>query len=152
MGEKIIATNKRARRDYEVLDRYEAGIELKGTEVKSLRDGKLTLKDSYVDVKRGELYLVNAHIAPYEYGNIFNHDPERERKLLMHKREITRLSSRVAEKGLTLVPLRVYFKKGRVKVEVGVCRGKHHVDKRSVIKEREAKVEMGRAIKEARKQ
>ncbi len=152
MGEKIIANNKRARRDYEILDRYEAGIELKGTEVKSLRDGKLTLKDSYVDVKNGELYLVNAHIAPYEYGNVFNHDPERERKLLMHKREIVRLASRVAEKGLALVPLKVYFKRGRVKVEVGVCRGKHHVDKRNVIKEREAKVEMGRAIKEARKE
>ena len=152
MGEKIIATNKRARRDYEVLDHYEAGIELKGTEVKSLRNGKLTLKDSYVDVKKGELYLVNAHIAPYEYGNVFNHDPERDRKLLMHKREITRLASRVAGKGLTLVPLKVYFKKGRVKVDVGVCRGKHHVDKRNVIREREAKVEMGRAIKEARKE
>lgn len=152
MGEKIIANNKRARRDYQVLDRYEAGVELKGTEVKSLRDGKITLKDSYIDVKGGELFLVNAHIAPYEYGNVFNHEPERDRRLLMHKKEITRLGSQVAEKGLTLVPLKVYFKNGRVKVEVGVCRGKHHVDKRSVIKEREAKVEMGRAIKEARKE
>ena len=152
MGEKIIANNKRARRDYHVLDRYEAGVELKGTEVKSLRDGKITLKDSYIDVKGGELFLVNAHIAPYEYGNLFNHEPERDRRLLMHKKEITRLGSQVAEKGLTLVPLKVYFKNGRVKVEVGVCRGKHHVDKRSVIKEREAKVEMGRAIKEARKE
>lgn len=152
MGEKIIANNKRARRDYLVLDQYEAGVELKGTEVKSLRNGKITLKDSYIDVKGGELFLVNAHIAPYEYGNVFNHEPERDRRLLMHKKEIIRLGSRVAEKGLTLVPLKLYFKHGRVKVVVGVCRGKHHVDKRSVIKEREAKIEMGRAIKEARKE
>ena len=152
MGEKTIVNNKRARRDYTVLDQYEAGVELKGTEVKSLRDGKITLKDSYIDVKRGELFLVNAHIAPYEYGNVFNHEPERERRLLMHKREIIRLASRVAEKGLTLVPLKLYFKNGRVKVVVGVCRGKHHEDKRSTIQEREAKIEMGRALKEARKE
>ena len=152
MGEKVIAVNRRARRDYQVLDRYEAGIELKGTEVKSLREGKITLKDSYVDVRGGQLYLVNAHIAPYEYGNVFNHDPERARRLLMHKREIIKLSSTIAEKGLTLVPLRVYFKKGRVKVEVGMCRGKHRADKRNAIREREVKIEMERAVKAAREQ
>ncbi len=149
MGEKIIANNKRARRDYLVLDQYEAGIELKGTEVKSLRAGKITLKDSYVDIRDGQLYMVNTHIPPYEHGNLFNHDPERERRLLMHKREIIRLAAKVAEKGYTLIPLRVYFKNGRVKVEVGVCKGKHYADKRSTIMEREAKIEMERAIKAA---
>ncbi len=149
MGEKLIAQNRRARRDYQVLEHYEAGIELKGTEVKSLRDGKITLKDSYIDIRDGQLYMVNTHIPPYEHGNVFNHDPERERRLLMHKREIIRLGSKVAEKGYTLIPLRVYFKKGRVKIKVGVCRGKHHADKRSVIREREAKIEMERAIKAA---
>lgn len=150
MGEKVVVNNKRARRDYQVLDSYEAGIELKGTEVKSLRAGKMVLKDSYVDIRHGELYLVSAHIAPYDFGNIHNHEPERDRRLLMHKREIVRLATKVAEKGFTLVPLKVYFKNGRAKVEVGVCRGKHHADKRDVIKEREAKIEMGRELKEAR--
>lgn len=149
MGEKLIAQNRRARRDYQVLEHYEAGIELKGTEVKSLRAGKITLKDSYIDIRDGQLYMVNTHIPPYEHGNVFNHDPERERRLLMHKKEIVRLGSKVAEKGYTLIPLRVYFKKGRVKVEVGVCRGKHHADKRSVIIEREAKIEIERAMKAA---
>lgn len=149
MGEKIIANNKRARRDYLVLDQYEAGIELKGTEVKSLRGGKITLKDSYIDIRDGQLYMVNTHIPPYEHGNVFNHDPERERRLLMHKREIIRLAAKVAEKGYTLIPLRVYFKNGRVKVEVGVCKGKHYADKRSTIIEREAKIEMERAMKAA---
>ena len=151
MGEKVIAQNRRARRDYRVLEKHEAGIALRGTEVKSLRQGKMTLKDSYVDVRGGELYLVHAHIPPYEHGSVFNHDPERDRKLLMHKREIIRIGSKVAEKGLTLVPLRVYFKNGRVKVEVGLCRGKHQTDKRAVIKEREAKVEMERAMKAAQR-
>ncbi len=149
MGEKLIAQNRRARRDYQVLEQYEAGIELKGTEVKTLRDGKITLKDSYVDIRDGQLYMVNTHIPPYEYGNVFNHDPERERRLLMHKKEIFRLASKVAEKGYTLIPLRVYFKNGRVKVEIGVCKGKHYADKRNVIIEREAKIEMERAIKSA---
>lgn len=132
-----------------MLDQYEAGIELKGTEVKSLRGGKITLKDSYIDIRDGQLYMVNTHIPPYEHGNVFNHDPERERRLLMHKREIIRLAAKVAEKGYTLIPLRVYFKNGRVKVEVGVCKGKHYADKRSTIIEREAKIEMERAMKAA---
>ena len=147
MGEKTIAQNRRARHEYQVLESFEAGIELRGTEVKSLRDGKITLKDSYADVVGGELYLVGAHINPYEQGNIYNHDPERPRRLLMHKREIVRLASQVAEKGLTLVPLRLYFKEGRVKVEIGLCRGKKLHDKRESVKEQEAKRDMDRYIR-----
>jgi len=149
MSEKIIAENRQARRDYFVLERFEAGLVLTGTEVKSLRAGKLTLKDSYVDNKRGELFLVSAHIAPYEHGNIHNHEPERPRKLLMHKQEIFKLSQRVMEKGLTLIPLKVYFKNGKAKVELGLCRGKAHGDKRDTIIEREAKRDMDRALKDA---
>lgn len=147
MGEKLITQNRKARHDYHILDSYEAGIALTGTEVKSLRAGNMNLKDSYVDVSRDELYLVGAYIAPYEQGNIYNHEPERKRKLLMHKREIQRLAAQVAEKGLTLVPLRVYFKRGKAKVEVGVARGKQTVDKRQTIKERDAKREIERALK-----
>lgn len=151
MGEKLIAENRQARRDYFVLERFEAGIVLTGTEVKSLRAGKLTLKDSYVDERRDELYLVSAHIAPYEHGNIFNHEPERPRKLLMHREEIFKLSQRVKEKGLALIPLKVYFKNGKVKVELGLCRGKAHGDKRDTIVEREAKRDIDRALKDAAK-
>ncbi|MBN2310887.1 MAG: SsrA-binding protein SmpB [Candidatus Hydrogenedentes bacterium] len=150
MAEKVIVTNRRARRDYHVLERFEAGIELRGTEVKSLREGTITLKDSYADVEHGELLLVGAHIAPYEKGNIYNHDPERPRRLLMHKREIRRLGAQVAEKGLTLIPLRLYFVRGKVKVEVGLCRGKQSIDKRATIREREVKREMERHIKQAK--
>ena len=149
-GEKMIANNRRARREYHVIDRYEAGIELRGTEVKSLRNGQITLKDSYAEVRNGQMYLVSAYINPYEQGNIFNHDPERPRRLLMHKKEITRLGSRVAEKGLTLVPLRLYFKHGRVKVEIGLCKGKHTVDKRDALRDRDIQREMERMIKDAR--
>jgi len=149
-GEKTVAQNRRARRDYHVLERHEAGIELQGTEVKSLRQGHITLKDSYADLENGELFLLNAHISPYEQGNIHNHDPERPRRLLMHKREIFRLGARVDERGLTLVPLRVYFKRGRVKVELGLCKGKHTVDKRDAIRERDIKRETEREIKDAR--
>ncbi len=152
MGEKVIVNNRRARRDYHVLDHFEAGIALTGTEVKSLRQrGGLTLKDAYADEQGGELYLVSAHIPPYEQGNINNHDPERPRKLLMHKREILKMCAQVAEKGLTLVPLRVYFKNGIVKVELGLCRGKKTYDKRATIKERESKRDMDRAVKDARR-
>jgi SsrA-binding protein len=146
-------TNRRARRDYHVLDTMEAGIALAGTEVKSLRDaGSMTLKDSYGDVRNGEIFLVDAYIRPYDQGNIYNHDPERPRKLLMHKREILRLGQRIAEKGLTLIPLRVYFKTGRVKLELGLCKGKHSYDKRAVIKEREVRRDMDRAIRSATRQ
>jgi len=147
VGEKLIIDNRRARRDYEVLERFEAGIALRGTEVKSLREGRISLKDSYADVENGELFLIGAHISPYEKGSVWNHDPERPRKLRMHKREILRLGGQVAEKGLTLVPLRLYFSRGKVKVEIGLCRGRHTVDKRAVIREREETREMDRAIK-----
>ena len=150
MGEKNVAQNRRARRDYYVLERFEAGIELRGTEVKSLRAGKMSFKDSYADVEDGELYLVSAHIAPYEQGNIYNHNPERRRRLLMHKRQIVRLAGQIAEKGLTLVPLRVYFKRGIAKVEIGLCRGKHSVDKRDTIRKRDAEREIDRAMKDSR--
>ena len=149
-GEKTIAQNRRARRDYHVLERHEAGIELQGTEVKSLRQGHVTLKDSYADLENGELFLLKAHINPYEQGNIHNHDPERPRRLLMHKREILRLGARVDERGLALVPLRVYFKQGRAKVELGLCKGKHTVDKRDAIRERDIQRETEREMKDAR--
>lgn len=151
MGEKTIVQNRRARHDYHVLDRFEAGIELRGTEVKSLRGGHISLKDSYADVENGEMFLVGAHIHPYEKGNIYNHDPERPRRLLMHKREIVRLGAQIAEKGLTLVPLRVYFKQGRVKVELGLCRGKQTVDKRQTLRERDIKRETDRILKGSRR-
>jgi SsrA-binding protein len=152
MGEKIIVTNRRAGREYQVLDRIEAGVALVGTEVKSLRmKGSITLKDAYADIQDGEVFLVGAHIEPYEKGNIYNHEPERSRKLLMHKRDILRLAQRIAEKGLTLVPLKVYFKNGIVKIELGVCRGKHSYDKRDTIRERDTGRDMERQIKEARR-
>ena len=149
MGEKNIVKNRMARRNYEILDTFEAGIVLQGTEVKSLREpGTMTLKDSFADIRKsGELFLVGAYINPYKMGNIYNHDPERPRKLLMHKIEIEKLSKRIAEKGLTLVPLSVYFKRGMVKVELGLGRGKNVRDKRDTIKARESKVEMDRAMK-----
>jgi SsrA-binding protein len=147
MGEHSIAQNRRARHEYHILESHEAGIELVGTEVKSLREGHIVLKDSYADVENGQMYLVGAHINPYDKGNIYNHDPERRRRLLMHKHEIKKLGARVAEKGLTLVPLRLYFKQGRVKVEVALCQGKHTVDKRDTIREREVKREVDREIK-----
>jgi SsrA-binding protein len=151
MGIKIIVTNRRARHDYHVLEKHEAGIVLRGTEVKSLRAGHMVLKDSYADIIGGELYLVGAHINPYEQGTAWNHEPERPRKLLLHKREIERLGAQVAEKGLTLVPLSVYFKDGKAKVELGLCRGKQTIDKRRTIQEREVKREMDRAVKDVRK-
>lgn len=146
-GKKVVVVNRRARHDYHILDTHEAGIELRGTEVKSLRQSNMTLKDSYAEIRNGEMFLVGAHISPYEHGNIYNHPPERRRKLLLHKREILRLGARVAEKGLTLVPLKVYFSKGKVKVEIGLCKGKNVVDKRQTLREREAKREIERAMK-----
>lgn len=153
MGEKVIVENRRARHDYHVLDTVEAGIVLTGTEAKSLRmQSSMTLKDSYADIRGGELFLLGAHIPPYEQGNIYNHDPERDRKLLLHRGEILKLGQRVAEKGLTMVPLRVYYKKGIVKVLIGVCRGKHSYDKRTAIKEKESKREMDRAVRQFQKE
>lgn len=137
-GRKIIAQNKKAFHDYFVDERYETGIVLSGTEVKSLRAGQVNLKDSYCEVKGGELFAVGIHISPYEQGNIFNRDPLRDRKLLMHRREIMKLHGLVGQKGFTLVPLSLYFSGSYVKVEVGLCRGKKLYDKRDSDAKREA--------------
>ena len=141
-GEKVISTNRKARHDFEILETYEAGLVLKGTEVKSLREGQVNFKDSYASIDRGEAWLVGCHIAPYHHGTDANHDPERRRKLLLHKREISRLLGKIAERGLTLIPLRLYFKEGRVKVELGLARGKKLHDKRATLRERESRREM----------
>jgi SsrA-binding protein len=146
-AEKPIASNRKAYHDYFVLQKIEAGIALTGTEVKSLREGRVNLKDSYVDVQRGEAYLVGAHISPYSHGNRENHDPERKRKLLLHRREIDRLQGQIVEKGLTIVPLRLYFKGGRVKAEIAVVRGKKLFDKRESEKRRELDREAAAAMK-----
>ena len=146
-AEKPIASNRKAYHDYFVLQKIEAGIALTGTEVKSLREGRVNLKDSYVDVQRGEAYLVGAHISPYSHGNRENHDPERKRKLLLHRREIDRLQGQIVEKGLTIVPLRLYFKGGRVKTEIAVVRGKKLFDKRETEKRRELDREAAAAMK-----
>ena len=142
---KIVATNRRARFDYEILEIHEAGVALLGPEVKSLRAGKANLSDSYASVRGGEVFLINAHISPYTQAGRENPDPRRERKLLLHRGEIARLRGKVAERGLTLVPLRLYFKNGRVKVELGVARGKRRYDKRETIRRREQEREMQRA-------
>jgi len=149
--EKLIASNKKAFHEYHVLDRMEAGLELTGTEVKSLREGQANLKDSYVTFKNGEAFLFGAHISPYSHGNLQNHDPERTRKLLLHRREIDKLHVQVSEKGLTIVPLRLYFKGNRVKAEIGVVRGKKLYDKRETEKRREAEREAAAAVKAGRR-
>lgn len=137
---KTIATNKKAYFDYQIEDKLEAGISLTGTEVKSLREGKANLKDSYARLKDGELFLVNAHISPYSHGNIYNHEAKRTRKLLMHKWEINRLIGKIKERGFTLVPLALYFnKRNKAKVELGLAKGKTGVDKRESIKRRDEK-------------
>ena len=147
-GIKIAAQNRKARHDYFVEDHYEAGIELFGTEVKSIRAGTLNLKDAYCIAKNGEIYIHGMHISPYEHGNIFNRDPVRPRRLLMHKREIRKLQSLVAEDGMALIPLSVYFKNSRVKVEIGLCKGKKNYDKRDAAAKRDAKREIDRVRKE----
>ena len=149
-GEKLIASNKKALHEYFILQKVEAGIALTGTEVKSLRDGAANLKDSYVSFERGEAFLTGTHISPYAHGNRENHDPERRRKLLLHKREIEKLHVQVVEKGLTIVPLRLYFKGGRVKAEIAVVRGKKLYDKRDSEKKRELDREAAAAVKEGR--
>jgi SsrA-binding protein len=149
-GEKLIASNKKAMHDYFVLQKFEAGVALTGTEVKSLRDAAVNLKDSYVGFERGEAYLTGAHISPYAHGNRENHEPERKRKLLLHRRELEKLFVQITEKGLTVVPLRIYFKGGRVKVEIAVVRGKKLYDKRESEKKRELDREMAVAVKTGR--
>jgi SsrA-binding protein len=149
-GEKLIASNKKAFHEYHILEKHEAGLALTGTEVKSLRDRGATLKDAYVIFKNGEAFLFGAHISPYTHGNRENHDPERTRKLLLHRRELEKLETQVTEKGLTIVPLRLYFKGGRVKAEVAVVRGKKLYDKRETEKKKEADREAAVAMKRAR--
>lgn len=146
-GIKIIAENRKARHDYFIEETFEAGISLVGTEVKSLRAGKVNLKDGYAQVINGEMILQQVHISPYEQGNRFNVDPLRPRKLLMHKREIMRLYGQVRQEGLTLVPLKFYFKKGKVKVELALCKGKKLYDKREAAAAKDAKREMQRAYR-----
>lgn len=147
VGIKIAAQNRKAHHDYFVEDCYEAGVELFGTEVKSIRGGALNLKDSYCVVKGGEIFVHHMHISPYEQGNIFNKDPDRPKRLLMHKREIRKLHDLQKQDGYALIPLSVYFKDARVKIEVGLCKGKKNYDKRQSIAERDAKREMDRARK-----
>lgn len=145
---KTLAENRKAWHDYFIENSMEAGIELVGTEVKSIRGGKANLKDSYAEVRDGEVFVCNMHISPYEKGNIFNKDPLRERKLLLHKSEIQRLESFVAQKGYTLVPISLYLKNGRVKVNLGVARGKKDYDKRDAMLEKAAKRDIDRQMKE----
>lgn len=149
---KIIATNRKAYHDYFVEETYEAGLVLVGSEVKSLRAGRVNLKDSYARVRDGEVFLYNVHISPYSHGDAFTqHEPERPRKLLLHKDEIKKLIGKTQERGFTLVPLKLYFSKGRAKVEIGLVRGKKFFDKRQAIAEREAKRDVERAFRERQK-
>ena len=148
---KIACENRKARHDYFIHEVFEVGLELKGTEVKSLRVGKANLKDSYAVIKDGEIFVEHMHISVYEQGNIFNHDPLRRRKLLMHKKEITKLFSKTREKGFTLIPLKIYFKKGRAKMELALASGKHNYDKRAALAEKSAKRDIERAMRDKMK-
>lgn len=149
---KVVADNRKARHDYFIDETYEAGIALVGTEVKSIRAGKVSLRDSYADVQNGEIYMQNMHISPYDKGGHYNHDPKRPRKLLMHKREINRLFGQTTQKGYTLIPLRLYFKSGKVKVELALARGKKLYDKRQDIAQRDAQREIDRALSNKRRE
>jgi SsrA-binding protein len=149
-GEKLILDNRRARHDYQLLDRIEAGIQLTGTEVKSMREGRVEAKRAFADIRDGEVWLVGIHIAPYEQASVGAHDPDRDRKLLLHRREIESLSGKVKERGFTLVPTRLYFKDGRAKVELALARGKDTVDKRRDIAKRDAERQIQRALKSRR--
>lgn len=148
LGTKLIAQNRKAYHDYFIEETLEAGVILTGTEVKSLRDGRANLRDSYATFDDGELYLIGAHISPYEQGNLFNHDPVRRRKLLLHAKELHKLHAKVREAGYALIPTKLYFKDGRVKVEIGVGRGKKLYDKRETIAKRDADREMERALRQ----
>lgn len=147
-GERVIATNRKALFNYEVLERAEAGVELRGTEVKSIREGGLNFRDSFVEFREGQMFLVGARIGPYSHGNLLNHAEGRERRLLLHKREILKLGGRATEKGLTLVPLRAYFSKGRVKLEIGLARGKRTHDKREALKRKDLERETRAAVRD----
>ncbi len=143
-GVKVVAVNRRAHYDYSVEETFECGIELKGTEVKSVKDGRITFPDAFAEVRDGEVWLRNFHISEYVFSSIFNHDPDRQKKLLLHSQEIKRIDRRVREKGYTLIPLSVYLKKGLVKVELGLCKGKKLFDKRAAIKARDMDRDLGR--------
>ena len=147
---KVVCQNKKARYDYEIIEVIEAGMVLLGTEVKSLRQGRANLKDSYARIKDGELFLMQCHISPYTHAYYDNHEPDRVRKLLVHKREIKRLQGKTQEKGLTLVPLKIYFKDGKAKVELALARGKRSYDKRETLKRKTEERELHRAIKDRR--
>lgn len=149
-SQKTLATNRKAFFNYQILDRVEAGISLVGTEVKAIREGGLNFRDSYVEFRGGELFLVGCRIGPYSHGNLMNHAEDRVRKLLLHKREILKLGGKTTEKGLTLIPLRAYLKKGRVKLEIGLARGKKAHDKRESIKRRDIERETRQAVRERR--
>ena len=148
---KPLAVNRKVRHDYFVIESYEAGIELRGTEVKSIRDGHISLAGGFARVENGQIFLRNVNIAAYEFGNQFNHDPIRTRRLLFHKKEVYRLQSQTELKGHTLIPLAVYLKRGLVKVEVGLCKGKQHQDKRETLRRKTADMEAARAVSRARK-
>lgn len=148
---KLVASNKKARHEYFIEEVYEAGIVLTGTEIQSVRKGKVSLIDSYVEVRQGEAYLINAHISEYDFGNIFNHEPRRLRKLLLHKMQIRKMESKIREKGMTVVPLRMYLTRGLAKLEIGLARGKKLYDKREDIAKRDAARDVDRAIKERHK-
>ena len=146
-GITTVARNKKAYHDYTVLESFEAGIELFGTEVKSCRQGKINLKDSWCSIDKGEVFVNGMHISPYEHGNIFNRDPDRKRKLLLHRREIDRLFGTLKTQGYTLIPLSAYFRKGKLKIQVGLCKGKKNYDKRDAIARKDAEREKQRAMK-----
>ena len=146
-GKKVLALNRKARYNYAVQDTLECGIELRGTEVKSMKERSFSFSDSYAKIENGELWLVGLHVTPYKFGNIHNHEPDRIRKLLLHRQEIKRLSRKVNERGLTLIPLSFYLIRGMVKLELGICRGKRVVDKRQDIKRRDMKLDAERAMR-----
>lgn len=147
MSEKTVATNRRARHDYEIVDTYEAGLVLQGSEVKSLRDAKVTIKDAFAHISNGEAWLIGLYVSPHAFSRQGGHEPERTRKLLLHRREIDQIAGKMAEKGLTLIPLRIYFKDGTAKVELGLARGKNTYDKRHALKEKQQKREMDRELR-----
>jgi SsrA-binding protein len=148
---KVVAQNKKANHDYFIEETYEAGIVLQGTEIKAIRAGKINLRDSFARIQKGEVYLYNAHVSPYEQGNRFNHDPLRTRKLLLHKKQITKLIGETKEAGVTLVPIKVYLKNGFAKVLIGLGKGKKHYDKREDLKSKEAKRDIERAFRDRQK-
>jgi SsrA-binding protein len=145
-GIKVVATNRKARHDYHIDEIFEAGMVLRGSEIKSIRGGQVNLRDGYATIKEGEVWLQNAHISAYDHASIDNHEPLRPRKLLLHRREIRKLTGKLKEKGLTLIPLRLYLKNNRAKVELGLARGKRDFDKRATVKQREAKKQIDRAV------